>query len=123
MSIYRGNLSHSLGEISNKADWLSEAIEFYDDASGTSYVLADATEIYFEIKHPDTKAVLVTASLTGGSIEFLDDAQTLFRIVLAKENLTGLCAGQYLANLSFTLDGMKHDPVLAEITVFEGAGS
>lgn len=123
MGIYRGNLSHPLGEISNKADWLSDVIEFYDDAEGEAVSLVDATEVYFEIKHPETHAVLVTASLTDGKISYVNDEQTQFRISLSQTDVECLCAGQYLANLSFTLDDMKHDPVLAEITVFEGAGA
>jgi hypothetical protein len=122
MSIYRGNLSYSLGEISNKADWQSAAIEFYDEADGEAVDLSDADEIYFEIKHPETKAILVTASMTGGEIAFINDDETQFKITIPYTEFADLCEGQYLANISFTLDGMKHDTVLAEITVFEGAG-
>lgn len=120
MSIYRGNLSHHLGEISNKADWASPAIEFYDDADGEQIALSALSDIYFEVKDPLCGAIVVSASLSGGKIVALDDYR--FSIQLMKSDTGSLKAGQYLANISFTADDLKHDPVLAEITVFDGAG-
>lgn len=116
MSIYRGHL----GEISNKADWISPVLQFIDADTDEAIDLSAATEIYFEIKDPATTEVLIEATLANGKIELVDDDR--FRVILAPGDLSNICPGQYLANLSFTLDGNKHDPVLATITVLEGAG-
>ena len=116
MSIYRGHL----GEISNKADWQSPAFQFVDTDTGEAVNLSDATAIYFEIKHPETLSVLVEATLNNGKIEALDDNR--FQVLLTPDDLSDLCAGQYLANFSFTLDDVKTDAVLANISILEGAG-
>ena len=120
MSIYRGHL----GEISNKADWLSPVFQFLDAENDDEAIdLSAATEIYFEIKHPETKTVLVEATLANGKIAFVDDSNTEFQVSLAPSDLSSICEGQYLANLSFTLNDIKYDPVLATVAVIEGAGS
>lgn len=116
MSIYRG----SIGEISNKADWVSPIFEFVDDDTGEAIDLSDASDILFEIKDRDCKRALVTATLDNGKIEMVEADK--FRVNLSPGDLTCLCEGQYLANFSFTLDGLKHDPILATITIIEGAG-
>ena len=118
MSIYRGHL----GEISNKADWVSPVFQFIDADTEEAIDLSEATAIYFEIKHPETLQVLVSATLEDGKIAFTDDAETSFQITLASSDLSSLCAGQYLANISYTLNDIKNDPVLATIAVMEGAG-
>lgn len=119
MSIYRGHL----GEISNKADWVSPVFEFLDpDDDDAPIDLSGADEIYFEIKHPETKQVLVEATLTNGKIAFVDDSDSQFQVSLAPSDLSNICEGQYLANISYTLDDIKHDPVLATVAVLEGAG-
>ena len=115
MNIYRGNL----GEISNKADWISPVIHFVDTDDNSEIDLTQATAIYFEIKDPTTKCILVEADLSNGKIALVEDG---FQVSLTPSDLSRLCAGQYLASLSFTMGGLKHDPVLANITVLEGAG-
>jgi hypothetical protein len=116
MGIYRG----SLGEMSNKADWASPFFEFIDD-NGDVIDLASAEEIYFEIKDPNTKKALIEATLANGKIAMIDSGK--FQISLTPTDLKNICEGQYLANLSFTLAGIKHDPVLATISIIEGAGN
>ena len=117
MSIYRGHL----GEISNKADWVSPSIQFIDADTDEAVDISEADEIYFELKDPDTKRVLVEATLTNGKITLVDDGR--FQVALTPSDLSNVCEGQYLANFSFTLNDLKHDPVLALITVLEGAGA
>jgi hypothetical protein len=116
MSIYRGNL----GEISNKADWSSPVFQFEDTDTGDLIDLSGASEIYFEIKDATTKCVLVEATVANGKVEEVDDNS--FRINLTPSDLSNICAGQYLANISYTDDGVKRDPVIATITILEGAG-
>ncbi len=115
MGIYRGHL----GEISNKADWLSPIFEFVDE-NNIAINLSAAEEIYFEIKSTNRKTVLVEATLADGQIVMIDDSK--FQISLVPSDLTNLCEGEYAANVSYTLAGLKHDPILAMITVIEGAG-
>jgi len=116
MSIYRG----SLGEISNNADWLSPIIEFVDDDNDQGIDLSAATEILFEIRKANCRWAEVTANLENGKIILIEPSK--FQVSIAKEELRKLCEGQYQANLSFTMDGLKHDPVLATITIVKGAG-
>lgn len=115
MSIYRG----SLGEISNKADWTSPAIVFEDSETSNPIDPSVADEIYFEIKHPETRCVLASANL-GNGITIASNENIV--IQLPREKLLSICEGQYLANFSITIDGEKHDPLLATITILEGAG-
>jgi hypothetical protein len=116
MSIYRGHL----GEISNKANWTSPVMQLEDADTGDLIDLSGASEIYFEIKDPTTKCVLVEATVANGKIEEVDDNS--FRVNLTPSDLRNLCGGQYLANISYTDDDAKRDPVIATITVIEGAG-
>lgn len=116
MSIYRGNL----GEISNKADWISPAFQFVDTDTDEAIDISSASEIYFEIKDPATRQVLVTATLANGKLTAIDSSR--FQVSLSPSDLSNLCEGQYLANLSYTLNDIKSDPVIATITILEGAG-
>ena len=116
MNIYHG----SLGEISNKAHWTSPVFQFEDVDAGDLIDLSSATEIYFEIKDATTKCVLVEATIANGKIETVDSNS--FRVNLTPSDLGNICAGQYLANISYTVDGVKRDPVIATITILEGAG-
>lgn len=116
MGIYRG----SFGEISNKADWVSPVFQFIDADTDDAINLSTASEIYFEIKDPNTRQVLVVATLANGKITLVDVDR--FQVALVSSDLSSLSEGQYLANLSYTMNSIKADPVIATITILEGAG-
>lgn len=113
--MYQGHF----GEISNKADW-SAFVEIIDDDTGDVVDLSVASQVYFEIKSPRGRGVLVSASLTDGKITLQDDNTA--QISLSADDLRNVPPGQYRAALSFTLDNKKHDPVLGSISIVEGAG-
>lgn len=113
--MYQGHL----GEISNRAVW-EPVFDIVDDDTGEAVDLSSATEILFEIKSPRGVGAVVQASLANGKVTLLDNYN--IKVSFAAGDLSNLFPGQYRAALSFTLDDKKHDPMLAQITILQGAG-
>lgn len=116
--IYRG----SLGEISNKADWVSRPYTLVNEDDGTEVNLADpalSTEIELVIRKPGNKTNEVQALLSDGDGKIVLNG-TGFQWVLAPSDLTNLCAGTYDVGVAVTLSGVKNDIILADVAVLEG---
>lgn len=116
--IYRG----SLGEISNKADWVSRVFTLVNEADGSEVDLSDPAlnaEIEFVIRKPGCKTNEVQALLSDGDGKIVLNG-TGFQWVLAPADLSNLCAGTYDVGVAVTLAGVKNDLILADVAVLEG---
>lgn len=114
--IYRG----SLGEISNKADWISPVYTLVDEADGVEVDLSsDSITVEIEIVIRDQNC---GPSRLEGSLE--DEKIILngtgFQWQFTPEDLTCLCPGTYDVGVAVTIDDIKHDVILASVTVLRG---
>lgn len=114
--IYRG----SLGEISNKADWVSQVFTIVNESDGTEVDLSSASitvAIEIVIRKPNCTTNEVEGSLTDSKI-VLDG--TGFQWQFTPDDLACLCAGTYDVGVAVTIDDVKHDVILASVAVLRG---
>lgn len=114
--IYRG----SLGEISNRADWISPVFTLVNEDDSTDVDLSsDEITVEIEIVIRDQNC---GPSRLGGS---LDDGAIIlngggFQWQFTPEDMNVLCAGTYDVGVAVTIDDIKHDVILASVTVLRG---
>ena len=114
--IYRG----SLGEISNKADWISPVYTMVQESDGTEIDLSSATitvAIEIVIREPSCTTPKVEGSLTDSKIVLNG---TGFQWQFTPDDLSCLCAGTYDVGVAVTVDDVKHDVILAQVSVLRG---
>lgn len=114
--IYRG----SLGEISNKADWVSQPFTLVDESDGAEVDLSSGAitvAIEIVIRRPGCRDNLISGSLTDSKI-ILNG--TGFQWQFTPDDLSCLCAATYDVGVSVTVDDIKHDVILASVSVLEG---
>lgn len=114
--IYTG----SLGEISNKADWVSRPYTLVNEDDGTEVDLSSDTitvTIEIVIRPPGCRDNLISGSLTDSKI-ILNG--TGFQWQLTPDDLSVLCAGTYDVGVAVTIDDVKNDLILASVSVLEG---
>ena len=114
--IYRG----SLGEISNKADWISRPYTLVNESDDTEVDLSSGAitvAIEIVIRQPGCPTNLISGSLTDGKIVLNG---TGFQWQFTPDDLSVLCAGTYDVGVAVTIDGTKDDVILASVSVLEG---
>lgn len=114
--IYRG----SLGEISNKADWVSQVFTVVNESDGTEVDLSSG-DITVAIEIVIRKPGCTTNEVEGS----LDDSKivlngTGFQWQFTPDDLSCLCAGTYEVGVAVTVDDVKHDVILAQVSVLRG---
>lgn len=114
--IYRG----SLGEISNKADWVSRVYTLVNESDDTEVDLSsDAITVAIEIviRRPGSCENLISGSLDDSKIVLNG---TGFQWQFTPDDLSCLCAGTYDVGVAVTIDDVKDDIILASVSVLEG---
>lgn len=114
--IYRG----SLGEISNKADWVSQVFTVVNESDGTEVDLSSESitvAIEIVIRKPNCTTNEVEGSLDDSKIVLNG---TGFQWKLTPDDLSCLCAGTYEVGVAVTIDDIKHDVILASVSVLRG---
>ena len=114
--IYRG----SLGEISNKADWVSPVYTVVNESDGTEVDLSSASitvAIEIVIREPNCGPCRITGSLDDSKIVLNG---TGFQWQFTPDDLSCLCAGTYEVGVAVTIDGVKNDLILASVSVLRG---
>lgn len=114
--IYRG----SLGEISNKADWISRVYTLVNEDDNTEVDLSNpalTVAIWIVIRKPGCRNNLISGSLSDGKI-ILNG--TGFQWNFTPDDLSVLCAGTYDVGVSVSIDDIKYDVILASVSVVEG---
>lgn len=114
--IYRG----SLGEISNKADWVSPVYTMTQESDGTEIDLSSASitvAIEFVIRRPGCTTNEVEGSLDDSMVVLNG---TGFQWQLTPDDLSCLCPGAYDVGVAVTIDDVKHDIILATVSVLRG---
>lgn len=114
--IYRG----SLGEISNQADWVSSVYTLTQEPDGTEIDLSSASitvAIEIVIRKPGCTSNLVEGSLDDSKIVLNG---TGFQWEFSPDDLSCLCVGTYEVGVAVTVDGVKHDIILANVSVLQG---
>ncbi|MBR2118494.1 MAG: hypothetical protein IJ935_07450 [Afipia sp.] len=116
--IYRG----SLGEISNKADWVSRVYTLVNESDGSEIDLSNpalGVEIELVVRKSGCRNDLIKALLSDGDGKITLNG-TGFQWQLAPADLSGLCAATYDVGVAVTISGVKHDVILADVAVLEG---
>lgn len=114
--IYRG----SLGEISNKADWVSPVYSLVNESDGTGIDLSSGditVAIEMVIRKPNCTTNEIEGSLTDSKVVLNG---TGFQWQFTPDDLSCLCAGTYDVGVAVTIDGIKHDVILAQVSVLRG---
>ena len=66
-----------------------------DPETGEPIDLADVTAIAFEIRDPDSRATMLSASIGNGITLETDDEGAVFTVRFASASMQGLCAKTY----------------------------
>lgn len=114
--IYRG----SLGEISNKADWISPVYTVVNESDGSEVDLSSGSitvAIEIVIREPNCLTPKFEGSLTDSKIVLNG---TGFQWQLTPDDLSCLCAKTYEVGVAVTIDDIKQDVILANVAVLEG---
>lgn len=114
--IYRG----SLGEISNKADWVSPVYTLTNESDGTDIDLSSddiTVSIEIVIRRPNCTTNEVEGSLDDNKVVLNGNG---FQWKLTPDDLSVLCAGTYDVGVAVTVDDVKHDMILASVSVLRG---
>lgn len=117
MATYRG----SLGEQSNKADWISEVFTMTDEITGQDADLSDGAltvEIEFVIRKEAASSDLVNALLSAADKITLSGGGFMWH--LTPDDLSSLCAGTYFVGVKVTIDGIDYDMIEASVSILEG---
>lgn len=115
--IYTG----SLGEISNKADWISRVYTLVNESDSTEVDLSSnsiTVAIEIVIRPLGCQDNLISGSLTDGKI-ILNG--TGFQWQFTPTDLGSLsCGGTYDVGVAVTINGVKNDVILASVSVLQG---
>lgn len=105
--------------ISNKATWISDTIEIYDDADGTTTDLSAISplEIEVTIKDLDGCETLATATIVNGKVVVPGPG---FYWRFEDTDLSSICAGTYRLGVKITYDSTIIDEIIGTIAVLEG---
>lgn len=103
-------------QISNKATWISETIEVYDDADGMTTDLTTATDIEVVVKDLDG-CTRLTANISNGKV-FVPGPGFYWRF--EDTDLSNICAGTYRCGVKITINGASIDEIIGTIAVVEG---
>lgn len=110
-------LTGTLTPVSNQADWI-EAFEILDDETDEQIDLSDATEIVIEIKSKPGNSVLLSASLTGDTVEFVEDG--IFQWSFTDTQMATLCSGTYDVRCRITKDAIVTQLLIGTLPVLDG---
>jgi hypothetical protein len=113
--------SGSLGEISNKADWISQVYTLVNESDGQEVDLSsediDVT-IEIVIREPGCTNNVLSGSLADGTIALSGGG---FFWHFAPDDLGVLCGSKtYDVGVKVTIDDVEHDVILATVAVLWG---
>jgi hypothetical protein len=103
--------------ISNKATWVSDTYEVFDDSDGTTTDLTFSSAIEVTIKTLDGCATLATANFSNGKV-IVPAPGFYWRFEV--EDLTNICAGTYKLGVKITYNSTVIDEIIGTISVLEG---
>lgn len=105
-------------QISNRATWISETIELYDDSDGTTTDLSAISPLDIEVTIKDEDGCQrVLASIDNGKV-FVPGPGFYWRF--EDTDLSALCAGTYKLGVKITYDSTIIDEIMGSIAVLEG---
>jgi hypothetical protein len=107
----------TLSPVSNKADWI-EAYGVYDDETGDPVDVSAASEIAIAIRDPASRSVLLSATLSGGSIEHIETG--VFQWTFTAAQMQGLCAKTYEVGLTILQDDQTIQLFVGTLPVIDG---
>lgn len=112
--------SGSLGEISNKANWISRVFTITQESNGSDVDLSDplfGTEIEIVVRKQGSKANELAGTLADGTVALSEGG---FYWHFLPEDVSVLCPGTYDVGVAVTISGIKYDIILATVAVLEG---
>jgi hypothetical protein len=105
--------------ISNKATWISDTIELYDDADNTTTDLSAISPLDIEITVKDLNGcyALATATIENGKVLVPGPG---FYWRFEDTDLSRICAGTYKLGVKITMNSTVIDEIIGTIAVIEG---
>lgn len=104
--------------ISNKATWISDTIELYDDADNTTTDLSAILPLDIEVTIKDQDGCQrALATIDNGKV-FVPGPGFYWRF--EDTDLSGLCAGTYRLGVKITYNDTIIDEIIGTIAVLEG---
>jgi hypothetical protein len=113
-------LTGTLPPVSNKADWIEE-YELYDDETGDPLDISGADEITVSVRDAKSRSVLLTATLSGGSIAHAETG--VFRWTFAAESMRSLCPKTYEIGMTMLLNDVTTQLLIGHVPVVDGVVS
>lgn len=105
--------------VSNKATWISDTIELYDDADNTVTDLSAISPLEIEVTIKDLEGCWprATGTIANGKV-FVPGPGFYWRF--EDTDLSGLCAGTYMLGVKITYNNTIIDEIIGTIAVLEG---
>lgn len=114
-------LTGSLGEISNKADWISRVFTLTNESDGVDVDLSSVditVAIEIVVRKQGCTTNVLSGTLVDGKIA-LSGGGFFWHFV--PDDLSGLCAPEtYYVGVKVTIDDIEHDVIIADVVVLEG---
>lgn len=110
----------TLSQVSNRATW-EENYQIFDSETGDSIDLGDVDEITLEVRDPDTRAAVLSATLTDGDIEILgDDEDGTFQWRFEASEMRVLSAKTYEVGCVIEADDDEAQLLVGALPVIDG---
>lgn len=104
-------------QISNRATWISDTFELFDDSDNTTTDLSALSAVISVTIKDDVGCILVTASTDNGKVHIPGPG---FYWRLEESDLSSLSAGTYQLGVKITVNGAVIDEIIGTVAVFEG---
>ena len=106
----------SLGEVSNREDWI--AISPLIDEDGAEVTLTGATFVMYVCEPTTPDTAILTATTANGKITL--PTTTSFQWAFTPDDMDELCEGTYNVYLRVTIDSIVKQILSATVSIVEG---
>jgi hypothetical protein len=108
----------TLPAVSNRADWI-ECFQLLDEEDPTEAIdISDATQITIELRAPQTRAIVLTGTLTGGEIDHIETG--VFQWHFTADQMSQLDAGDYEVGCTIVQDSITIQLLIGIVPICDG---
>lgn len=110
-------LTATLSPVSNRADWI-DAYGLYDIDTEDPIDVSSATEITVSIRDASSQAIILTATLSDGSVDHIEDG--VFQWSFSASSMRNLCAKTYEVGCTIEIDDQTIQLLIGQLPVVDG---
>lgn len=110
----------TLPPVSNRAGW-SDNYELSDAETNEAIDLTDIEEVTLEVRDPDSRSAVLSATYTGGTITIADVTSGVFSWTFTAAQMRALCSKTYEVGCTIEFDDEEPEQLLiGRLPVLDG---